>query len=95
MLETVRACFSLVTEAAMAVSDTEFDELEVTVEVARASGLAETDHTRKESPRARWTPQSDHQAIADHTTLRLGRVVSSSGKTNAAAAGTIGRRTAS
>ncbi len=94
MLETVRACFSLVTEAQLAVSDdTEFDDVEVTREIPRVDAEAETDLARTDSPRARWTPQSDHHAIADHTTLRLGRVVSSSGKTNAAVAGTIARRT--
>ena len=95
LLETVRACFSLVTEAALAVpDDTEFDDLEVTIEIPRVTPEPETDLARAEAPRARWTPQTEHHAIADHTTMRLGRVVSSSGKPNATVAGTIARRTA-
>jgi serine/threonine-protein kinase len=95
MLETVRACFSLVTESQLAKDEEqEFDDFEITVEVPRAIAqfVAGADVTRKESPRARWTPQPNHHAIADHVTLRLGRVVNSSGKPNAVASGTLPMR---
>ena len=94
MLETVRACFSLVTDAALeAGSESEFDDFEVTIELPPAPpATAVLGAPMPEPVKSRWTPPTTPSAIADHATLRLGRVVNSSGKPNASAGGVIPAR---